>query len=261
MAYTNVLFEQEGAVAYLSVNRPDKRNALNMETRREIAAVLDAVDKNPDIMVLVLTGVGDKAFIAGTDLNEFGRMTPEQVYAFGNSYGQRLYTRLEDLSIPVIGMINGLCLGGGMEFAMCCDFRIAADSAKFGQPEISLGFIPSSGATQRLPRLVGPGRARQMIFTGEIISAEDAYRMGLVNKVVPLAELKDTVREIAAKMTDKGRVSLQMAKRAVLMSQEAGLHAGLSFETLAQMVCFHAPDREEGVNSFFEKRKPVFNKE
>lgn len=260
MDYVNILFEQEGPVAILSINRPDKRNALNLETRKEIAEVLDKVERDRAVHVLVVTGVGDKAFIAGSDLNELSKMSPLEVYEFGNSYGQRLYTRFEELPIPVIAMVNGLSLGGGLEVAMACDFRIASDNAKFGCPEILLGIMPSSGATQRLPRLVGPGRARQMIFTGDSIGAEEAYRIGLVNQIVPPAELKTTVMAIAAQIALKGHTSLKMAKRAILMSQEVGVHAGLAFETLCQTACFTSADKDEGMASFFEKRKPVFNK-
>ena len=258
MSYANILLEQEGPIAILSINRPEKRNAMNLATRREISAALDAIAVDDGIRVLVVTGVGEKAFIAGSDLTEFGRLSPLEVYEFGNTYGQRLYSRFEDLPIPVIAMVNGMSFGGGLEVALACDFRIASENAAFGQLEILLGVMPSSGGTQRLPRLIGSGRARQMIFTGEILSAEEALRVGLVNQVVPLPDLRSTVLGIAEEIARNGCISLQMAKKALLMSQEVGLHAGLAYETLCQTACFTSPDREEGMASFFEKRSPVF---
>lgn len=261
MAYKNIIFEREGPTAILSINRPDKRNALNMATRLEISEVLDLVARDEGIAVLVVTGVGDKAFIAGSDLTELSKMSPVQVHDFAGTYGQRLYTRFEDLDIPVIAMVNGHCLGGGLEVAMACDIRIASENATFGQPELLLGIIPGSGATQRLPRLVGPGIARYMIFTGEAVNAAEALRLGLANKVVPAGELRAAVMETAKRIASKGRVSLKMAKRSLLMSQEIGVSAGLAFESLAQAACFSSSDKEEGMAAFFEKRKPVFRKQ
>lgn len=258
MKYAHIILEQEGPVAVLSINRPEKRNAMNLATRRELSAALDAVAADGGIKVLVVTGAGEKAFIAGSDLTEFGRLSPLEFYEFGNTYGQRLYTRLEELPIPVIAMVNGMSFGGGLEVALACDFRIASENAVFGQVEILRGIMPSSGGTQRLPRLVGSGRARQMIFTGEILSAEEALRIGLVNRVVPLPELRSTVLGIAGKIAGNGSISLQMAKKALLMSEEVGLRAGLAYETLCQTACFTSPDREEGMASFFEKRPAVF---
>jgi len=259
MEFQNILFEREGRVAVMAVNRPDKRNALNLAARREIVQVLDAVQNDSGLGVLVVTGVGDQAFISGSDLNEFGRMSPLECYEFTNTYGQRLYTRLEELPIPVIAMINGLCLGGGCEVALACDIRLAADTARLGQPEVLLGIMPGSGATQRLPRLVGPGKARELIFTGDIIDAAEALRIGLVNRVVPAAELRAATMDMARKIAGRGAFSLKMAKKALLMSQEVGVAAGLAFEALAETAVFCSPDKEEGVEAFFAKRKPVFH--
>ena len=259
MAYQNIIFEKDRRVAVLTVNRPEKRNALNLATRREILETVTSIEKDPDVRVLVVTGAGDKAFISGSDLNEFGRMSPLECYDFVNTYGQRLYSRLEELDIPVIAMINGLCLGGGCEVALACDIRIASDNAKFGQPEILLGVIPGGGATQRLPRLVGQGAAREIIFTGDIIDATEAWRIGLVNRVVPAGELKKVTMEMAQKIAARGSLSLRMAKRALRMSQEIGVTAGLAFEALAETAAFCSPDRKEGVDAFFEKRQPAFH--
>lgn len=259
MSYENIVLEHEGRVVTIAINRPDKRNALNLATRREIARALDAIQSDTEVGVLVITGIGDKAFISGSDLNEFGRMSPLECYDFANTYGQRLYARLEELDIPVIAMINGLCLGGGCEVALACDIRIASDSAKFGQPEILLGMIPGSGATQRLARLIGQGMARELIFTGDIIDANEALRTGLVNRVVPSGELRKVTMEMAQKIANRGTLSLKMAKRTLRMSQEIGVSAGLAFEALAETAVFCCPDRKEGVDAFFEKRQPIFH--
>lgn len=259
MDYKNLYFEQEERVAILTINRPEKRNVLNKATRFEISAAIDRVKQDPEIGVLVVTGAGDKAFIAGSDLNEFGRMSPLEAYEFLDTLAQRLYTRFEQLDIPVIAMINGLCLGAGSEIALACDLRIAADGAQFGQPEILLGIMPGSGATQRLTRLVGPGKAKEIIFTGDMIDAAEALAIGLVNRVVPASELRNTVMELAHKIASRGAFSLKMAKRAIQMGQEVGLTPGLAFEALADMACFCSPEKEEGVEAFFAKRKPQFH--
>jgi len=260
MQLNYVIFEHKGRVAVLTINRPEKRNVLNRATRLEISAVLDRVERDPGVGVLVVTGAGDKAFIAGSDLNEFGRMSPLEAYEFLDTLAQRLYTRFEQLDIPVIAMINGLCLGGGCEVALACDLRIAADTARFGQPEIHLGMMPGSGATQRLTRLVGPGKAKELIFTGDVVDAAEALAIGLVNKVVPASELRTTVMELAHRIASRGAFSLKMAKRAIQMGQEVGLTPGLAFEALADVACFSSPEKEEGVEAFFAKRKPQFHK-
>ena len=260
MEYENVILEKEGTVAILTVNRPAKYNALNTATRREIADVINTIKSDLSVSVLVITGSGEKAFIAGTDLTEFGKMSPLEVFEFCNTYGQRLYTSLEELPIPVIAMINGYAFGGGLEISMACDFRFASDNARLGQPEINLGFIPSGGGTQRLSRLVGSGLARQMLFTGDAISAQEAYRIGLVNAVFPPDQLRDAVMKVANRIARRGRTSLMMCKRAALLSQEVGLTPGLAYETLCQVACFTHPDRAEGVQAFFEKREPDFHK-
>lgn len=260
MEFENIIFERDERVAILTFNRPDKRNALNKATRLEIVSILDQLERDPDAGVLVLTGAGDKAFISGSDLNEFGRMSPLEAYDFLDNLAQGLYTRFERLDIPVIAMVNGLCLGGGCEVALACDIRIASDSARFGQPEVHLGIMPGSGATQRLTRLVGPGKAKELIYTGDIIDASEALAIGLVNRVVPAQELRNTVMEMAKKIADHGAFSLKMAKRAINMGQELGITPGLAFEALAEVACFASPEKEEGMGAFFEKRKPKFHR-
>jgi enoyl-CoA hydratase len=259
MEFSNIIFEREGRVATLTINRPDKRNTLNIATRLEMVQVLDAVSQDPEVGVLVLTGAGEKAFIAGSDLTEFGRMSPLEAFQFMDTLAQRLYTRFEDLDIPVIAMINGLCLGGGCEIAMACDIRLASDNARLGQPEVNLGIIPGSGGTQRLSRLVGPGKARELIFTGDIIKAEEALKIGLLNHVYPVDQLRQATMEMAHKIAGRGAFSLKMAKRAMRMGHEVGLTAGLAYEALAEVACFCSPEKEEGVQAFFDKRKPDFH--
>ncbi len=261
MEFKNIIFEQQGRVAVLTINRQEVRNALNLEARREIARVLDLVGRDPGIGVLVVTGTGDKAFISGSDLNEFGRMPPLEALEFCDTLGQRLYHRFEELDLPVIAMINGLCLGGGLEVALACDIRIASENAKFGQPEVHLGIMPGSGATQRLPRLVGQGMAREMIFTGRIIRPEEAKQIGLVNRIVPDADLRTVCMDMAREIAGKSAFSLKMAKRALRMGQEIGVNAGLAYEALAETAVFCHPDKEEGVQAFFDKRKPKFNED
>lgn len=260
MEFKHILFEKEDRLAVLTINRPEKRNALDRATRLEISAVLDEVSRDRELGVLVVTGAGDKAFIAGSDLNEFGRMTPLEAYDFLDTLAQRLYTRFEQLDIPTIAMINGVCLGGGCEIALACDLRIAADTARFGQPEINVGIMPGSGSTQRLTRLVGPGKAKELIFTGDMIDASEALSIGLVNRVVPAPELRTTVMDLAQRIASKGAFSLKMAKRAINMAQEVGVTPGLAFEVLAEVACFCSPDKQEGMEAFFEKRKPQFNR-
>lgn len=261
MAFQYIGFEQEGRVAVLTIDRPEKRNVLNRATRIEISTVIDQVSRDPGVGVLVVTGAGDKAFISGSDLNEFGRMSPLEAFEFLDTLAQKLYTRFEQLDIPVIAMINGLCLGGGCEIALACDLRIASDTARFGQPEVHLGIMPGSGATQRLTRLVGPGKAKELIFTGDTIDAPEALAIGLVNRVVAASDLRTTVMELAQRIASRGAFSLKMAKRAIQMGQEVGLTPGLAYEALSEMACFSSPEKEEGMEAFFEKRKPKFHKD
>ena len=188
--------------------------------------------------MLVLAGAGDKAFVAGSDLNEFGRMSPLEAHRFLDTYAQRLYTRFEELDIPVIAMIHGLCLGGGCELAMACDIRIASEKAKFGQPEVLLGIMPGSGGTQRLPRLVGQGMARELIYTGDVISAREALRIGLVNRVTEPEALEAVVMEMAEKIALRSALSLKMAKRSMRMGPGGGAH---------RRACLRGPGRDQPV--------------
>jgi enoyl-CoA hydratase len=255
MAYQNILFETIERVAVLTINRPDKRNALNQLTRDEILQAFDEL-RDSEARVLVVTGAGDKAFIAGADIGEFeGRTALTQRDVMKQ---RRIFDAIEEFPKPVIAMINGYCLGGGMEFALACDIRIAADSAKLGQPEINLGIIPGGGGTQRLPRLVGEGKAMEWILTGDLIEANDARSMGLVNDVVPLAQLRERTMTMASRIAEKSPVALRMAKEAVKGASRTTLREGLDRETDLFCLTFTSEDKAEGVRAFFEKRKAIY---
>lgn len=255
-SYETLLVERRERVALITINRPEKRNALNIKTREEGAALLEELREDQDIRVVVFTGAGDKAFIAGADIAEFkGRtaITQREVML-----GRSLFTAIDNFPKPVIAMINGYCLGGGCELALSCDLRIASDKASFGQPEINLGIIPGGGGTQRLTRLVGEGKAMELILTGDIIDAQTAYNIGLVNMVVPAADLEARTMEIANRISDKSPIALRMAKEAVKLASRSNLDEGLRREVDLFALCFSSEDKDEGVTAFLEKRKPDF---
>lgn len=255
MPYQNILLETASRISTLTINRPEKRNALNQEAREEILHALNAL-RTSESRVLVVTGAGDKAFIAGADIGEFeGRTALTQIDAMKH---RRIYDAVEEFPKPVIAMINGFCLGGGMEFAMACDIRIAADTAKLGQPEINLGIIPGGGGTQRLTRLAGEGKSMELILTGDLIDAAEAKAIGLVNDVVPLPQLRDRVMELAAKLAEKSPIALRMAKEAVKAASRMNLREGLDRETDLFCLTFTSEDKAEGVRAFLEKRKPEY---
>jgi enoyl-CoA hydratase len=259
MDFKNVFFEKMEGIATIVINRPEKRNALNKETRLELLEIMKEIKADTNLRVAILTGAGDKAFISGSDINELKEMTPVEMYNFTTTLGQQLYTDFGNLDIPVIAMINGLCIGGGCEIAMACDIRIAADTAKFGQPEVLIGIIPGSGATQRLPRLIGMGKAKELIYTGNMIDAKEAERIGLINRAVPPERLKDEVWNLARNIAEKSQVIIRMAKKALSRSFESTLDMGLAYEAMTECLCFSTDDRKEGMSAFFEKRKPKFS--
>jgi enoyl-CoA hydratase len=256
MTYQNILAETSNRISILTINRPDKRNALNQATRDEMLHALDLLEKSAESRVLVITGAGDKAFIAGADINEFeGRTALMQREAMK---GLRIFIAIEEFPKPVIAMINGFCLGGGLELALACDIRIACDTAKLGQPEINLGIIPGGGGTQRLTRLVGEGKAMELILTGDPVDAAHAKEIGLVNSVVTAADLRPTVLNLAARIAEKSPIALRMAKDAVKSAARMNLREGLERETDLFSLTFGSEDKAEGVRAFLEKRKPDF---
>jgi enoyl-CoA hydratase len=258
MDFKNIRYEKGGGIARMIVNRPEKRNALNRATRLEMASALEDTATDESIKVLVLAGAGEKAFISGSDLNELSRFDALAMEEFTSTLGQRFYTRFEELHKPVIAMIDGLCLGGGLELALACDIRIASDRSRFGAPEMLIGLMPGSGGTQRLARLIGIGRAKEMIFTGDMIDAAEAHRVGLVNRVCTREELERTVMDVAGRIARNSSLAVKWAKISINMGQETGLTAGLAYEALAEALLFTSKDREEGIKAFFEKRTPQF---
>jgi len=252
------LYQKEDCIATITINRPDKRNALNRETRQELRSILEDVIADKSLRCLIITGAGDKAFISGSDINELKEFSPLGLKEFMATLGQQLYTDFENLDIPVIAMINGAALGAGLELAMTCDLRIAAENARFGQPEVLLGIIPSGGGTQRLPKLVGVTKAKELIYTGDLIDAWEAERIGLVNKVVPLNKLEETTKELASKIASKSPITVKAAKLAVNKGIQAPLDIGLAYEAAIQCLCFTSEDHIEGLNAFLEKREAKF---
>jgi enoyl-CoA hydratase len=255
-SYETLLVERRGRVALITINRPEKRNALNIQTRAEGAAALDELRDDESVGVVVFTGAGDKAFIAGADIGEFaGRTSLTQRDVM---MGRSLFTSIDSFPKPIIAMVNGYCLGGGCELALSCDLRIASETASFGQPEINLGIIPGGGGTQRLTRLVGEGKAMEMILTGDIIDAHTAYNIGLVNMVVAASDLEAKTMEMANRIAEKSPIALRMAKEAVKIASRSNLDEGLRREVDLFALCFSSEDKDEGVKAFLEKRKPQF---
>ncbi|HSL91635.1 MAG TPA: enoyl-CoA hydratase-related protein [Candidatus Limnocylindrales bacterium] len=257
MGYENLLVSVSDRIATIIVNRPRSLNALNPATMRELSSALQEIAAGEDAGVVLLTGAGEKAFVAGADISEMRHFTAVQAMEF-SLFGQGVLERIERLPQPVIGVINGFALGGGCELAMACDLLIAADTAKFGQPEVNLGIIPGNGGTQRLPRLVGRNLAKEMVLTGEMISAQRAYEIGLVNRVVPQADLMNTAREVAARILSKGPVAVRTAKMVMNRGLDLDLSNACALESSVFAVGFSTADRVEGMAAFLEKRKAVF---
>ena len=246
----------EGRVGLLTVNRPDKMNALNRAVRESLFEAIEALRHDDDVRVVVITGAGDRAFIAGADIGEFKDAgAVEQYRAMQES---DIYSLMEEFPKPIIAMINGYCLGGGCELSMACDIRIASDRAKLGQPEVNLGIIPGGGGTQRLPRLVGEGRAALLIMSGVPIGAAEAFRIGLVDNTFPAEELREKTLEIARGIAAKSPIALQAAKETILAARRMPLDEGLHFERAWFGLLFSTEDKEEGIGAFLEKREPEF---
>ncbi|MEH7235886.1 enoyl-CoA hydratase/isomerase family protein [Bacillus sp. JJ1562] len=253
MTYKNILVDKKDKIGRITINRAEVRNALNPETVQELRQALEELRANDGIMVLIITGSGEKSFVSGSDISSIKdrhfleALTPHM---------QNLYTELEKFEKPIIAAINGFALGGGCELAMACDLRIASENAKLGLPELNLGIIPGAGGTQRLASLVGIGKAKELIYTGEIINATEAERIGLVNKVVQIEELLDAAEELAKKIINKGPLALKLAKLSINSTQN--LTSGLLIEALSQSILFASEDKYEGASAFLEKRKPNF---
>ncbi len=258
--YETLIYRKEDNIGLLTINRPEKMNAISAGLTAELAQLLDEIEEDDELRVLIVTGEGEKAFVAGADIEELvdrdarmgRRVTQER---------QALFARLESLSIPVIAAVNGYALGGGLELALACNIRICSENAQFGAPEVKLGIIPGDGGTQRLPRLVGLGRAMEMILTGDFIDAQEAHRTGLVNKVVPAEDLIESAMELARTIASRPPLAVMYAKEAVNRSQEGDSAAGFTLESYLHALLCTTEDKKEGVAAFLEKRKGTFKGE
>lgn len=251
---TPVRCELVDRIAVVTIDRPAVRNALDLETVRAFTACLEKIGAK-DIGAVIVTGAGDQVFVSGADINDIrARKRDDGLRAINSS----LFAAIERFPAPTIAAVNGAALGGGCELALACDLRIAATHAKFGQPEVGLGIIPAAGATQRLPRLIGLGRAKQLVLTGDIIDAPTALAWGLVNQVVPPDELMPAAQALAKRIMSRGPLAVRLAKQALNASSRVDLDSGLLIETLSQAICFDSDDKQEGTSAFLEKRPAKF---
>ena len=257
MDYQNIIFEEKEGVGLIMLNRPQARNALNSALLEELGHVLDAVEKSETIKVLVITGVGEKAFAAGADISEMATMPAIEGRMF-SAKGMKSISKLSTIPQPTIAAVNGFALGGGCEVVLACDIRIASTKAKFGQPEVNLGVTPGFGGSQRLPRIVGEGIAKELLFTGDMIGANRAYEIGLVNRVVEPEALLDTAWEMARKIASKGQVAVRLTKQGVNAGLNMDLERGLQYETELFGLSFSTADQKEGMAAFLEKRPAIF---
>ncbi len=248
-----VTYETEGQVGIITINRPKALNALNSAVLNDLNAVIDGVDTN-EVRCLILTGAGEKSFVAGADIGEMSTLTKEEGEAFGKK-GNDIFRKLETLPVPVIAAVNGFALGGGCEISMSCDIRICSDNAVFGQPEVGLGITPGFGGTQRLARLVGPGMAKQMIYTARNIKADEALRIGLVNAVYPQTELMDAAKKMAAGIAKNAPIAVRNCKKAINEGLDLDMDKAIELEEKLFGDCFESYDQQEGMKAFLEKRK------
>ena len=257
MDFKNILIERKDELEVITINRPNVLNALNDETISELHRGLREIFKDEQVRVVILTGAGEKAFVAGADIGELKVCNALSGHRKSIN-GQRLLYHIENMEQVAIAAINGFALGGGCELALACDIRIASENAKLGQPEVNLGLIPGYGGTQRLARLVGKGKAKELIFTGDMVDASEALRIGLVEKVVPQAELLKTAKEMAHKIISKGPLAIKAAKRAINLGLDVDLKSGLEYEAMEFSAICATEDKTEGTSAFLEKRKPDF---
>ncbi|WP_299978864.1 enoyl-CoA hydratase-related protein [Desulfobacula sp.] len=260
MSFENIILEVKNPIATILFNRPKALNALNNALFDELDTALDQIRENTDIKVLILTGAGDKAFVAGADIAELVKMNPLEGKSFSRK-GQKVFSKIEDLPIPAIAAVNGFALGGGLEAALGCDFIYASDKALFGLPEINLGLIPGFGGTQRLARRVGSNRAKELIFTGKNINAQEALEYGIVNKVIEHDKLMEEVLKTANLIAYKGKVALRSAKEVIQNGLNVDLESGCRIENDVFGLNMASEDAKEGTHAFLEKRKPVFKGE
>ncbi|MDP3481090.1 MAG: enoyl-CoA hydratase-related protein [Desulfoprunum sp.] len=257
MQFNNLFFTEDGAIATVTINRPKALNALNKETLEEMLCCFQGLAENAAIRVVIITGSGEKAFVAGADIAFMEKLDPLTARRFA-LLGQKVLSTIENLPQPVIAAVNGFALGGGCELALACDIRLASDNAKFGQPEVNLGVLPGFAGTQRLPRLIGKGPANELLFTGDIIDALEAYRLGLVNRVVPQEQLLPTCREMAEKIASRGPVAVRLCKDAVNCGMEMDLARACQYEADQFALCFTSDEQKEGMRAFLEKRPAKF---
>jgi enoyl-CoA hydratase/carnithine racemase len=257
MAYETLLYESRNAIGYVTIHRPEKLNALNRRVMEELLTCFQALQKDEEVRVVILTGSGEKAFAAGADLNELAPQTAVEGEAT-SEFGHQVFNLIENLGKPVIAAINGFTLGGGCELAMACTLRIAAETARLGQPEVKLGLIPGFGGSQRLPRLVGKCRALELILTGETVTAPEAHRLGLVNQVVPAAQLLVAAEKLAQKIIANAPLAIKFALEAVNHGMEMPAAEGQFLESALFGLCCATADMKEGTRAFLEKRPPKF---
>lgn len=257
MDYQNVILERQDRIAILKINRPKALNALNSATLQELSRAFEEIAQDETVRVVILTGSGEKAFVAGADIAEMRELNPLQGRRF-SQLGQSVMNQIENLPQPVLAVVNGFALGGGTELAMACDLRLASEKAKFGQPEVTLGLLAGFGGTQRLPRLVGSGRASEILFTGEILDAQEAYRIGLVNRVYPHEELMEQALAMAQKIASRAPIGVQLTKSAIHKGQNVDLLSGQAYEAEVFGQVFSTQDQKEGCSAFLEKRKADF---
>ena len=252
MEYENIIFEKKDGIGYVTVNRPEALNALNDSVIEELDSVFRAIDKDEEVKIAIITGAG-RAFVAGADIAQMSELNGTEGRDM-TIQGQQVMELIESINKPVIAAVNGFALGGGNELSMACDIRIASETAKFGQPEVNLGIIPGYGGTQRLPRLVGRGMAKKLIYSAEIIDAEEAYRIGLVDEIVPADQLMDTAAKLAETIASKAPIAVKLAKAAINNGMNTDLKTGVQFEAEAYASTFVSEDRVEGMKAFLEKR-------